>query len=270
MAELDNQPVIIASSLTGLLISYSLSKARIPHILIGGAEPDDKPKLGESMNERASLECWRFLDPEFRQYFHTKSHVSFLNGKIVSMQYLANPNRDISKISPRKAKAPSPAIFKGLLHLDRIGFDQALYRKVKASEYCTFIHNPRANVIYDQGSDKITAICLEDGPRLETPAYVFDATGPFGLVARAAGVGKKAISRRERVVWTHHWSDSGVRPDRAWWFYGTNILRLIPDIDGIDGVAWLIPLGQTMSLGLSVDAATYPADKISKEGLIQK
>lgn len=270
MTELDGKPVIIASSLTGLLISHSLSRANIPHVLIGGDAPEDQPRLGESINERASLDLWRVLDPEFRQYFHTKSHVSFLNGNIVSMQYIANPNRDLGKVSVGKKTVRPPISFDSLVHIERNKFDQTLYQKVKTSRHCTFIHNVKSKVIHDPASDRVTAVCLEDNQRLENPAYVFDATGPFGLVAKAAGVSKRAISSRERVAWTHHWRDSGQPLPKVWWLYGTNILRLIKDIDSLDGVAWLIPLGNTLSIGISVEAAAYPSDKISKETLIQK
>lgn len=270
MDKLSNKPIVIASSLTGLLISYSLSKARIPHILIGGNEPEEKPRLGESINEAASIDYWRFLDPEFRQYFHRKNHICLLNGSILSMSYSGNPNRSINEISLRSGKASPTTVINGLIHVDRSKFDKVLYQKVKANPYCTFIHNTQAKIIYDSSADKITAVCLDDAHRLENPAYVFDATGPLGLVAQAAGVTKKAISDRERVAWTHHWREPGQITPKVWWLHGTNVLRLVPHIDGIDGLAWLIPLGDAVSIGISVDAAAYPADQINKVALIQQ
>ncbi|MCB0212604.1 MAG: hypothetical protein KDJ52_24890, partial [Anaerolineae bacterium] len=270
MDELDNKPVVIASSLTGLLISYSLSQARIPHILIGGDAPADIPRLGESINEAASIDFRRFLGLEFGQYFYKKNHICLMNGSILSMSYSGNPGQGVSTVLPDRKKAAFSMVPNGLIHLDRSKFDKALYHKVKASPYCMFIHNTKANVVYDPTSDTVMAIALDDEHRLEQPRYVFDATGPLGLVARAAGVSKKAVSDRERLAWTHYWTEPGRPLPKVWWLYGTNVLRLDADRDGIEGIAWLIPLGNTISIGLSVNAATYPIDQISKEALIRK
>ncbi len=42
-----NLPVILGTTVPGLLISHSLSRAGRPHVLIGGPEPPEKPRLGE-------------------------------------------------------------------------------------------------------------------------------------------------------------------------------------------------------------------------------
>ena len=51
------RPVIVGSSLTGLLISKSLSNHHIEHVLIGGPRPLQVPRLGESLNGRAAISC---------------------------------------------------------------------------------------------------------------------------------------------------------------------------------------------------------------------
>ena len=68
-------PVVIGSSFAGVLVSLSLSRAGVQHILIGGDEPDDSPRLGESLNECASPELFSEYSEEFPDCFHTKSHI---------------------------------------------------------------------------------------------------------------------------------------------------------------------------------------------------
>ncbi|MEM7125452.1 MAG: hypothetical protein AAF702_03945 [Chloroflexota bacterium] len=269
MTDLIDKPVILASSFTGLLISLSLSKANIDHILIGGDEPDDRPRLGESISEQASFDFLRLLDAELRQYVHIKSHVSFLNGKTVSMVYPTNPHRTLDDLDLDRKSMNLWNMFDYVIHIERDKFDRVLYHKVKANPHCTFIHNTNAQIVHDPKSDRITAIQLDEDVCIEKPPYVFDATGPMGLVAQAAGVTKKAISDEERVVWTHHWRESSSPLPKVWWLCGTNILRLLEDVDGVDGAAWLIAMEDTISVGISIDASTYPTEQFSRQDLIQ-
>ena len=266
---LENTPVIIASSLTGLVISRSLSNQGIHHILIGGDEPDDTPRLGESMNEGASIDCWRFLGPEFKSCFYTKSHISLLNGKHASMLYTGNPNRSIDKANCNGNKASPFMVVNSLIHVDRIKLDKLLYHQTRASHFCTFIRNSRAKIAYDADLDKVTKVELGNDECINNPSFVFDATGPFGLVARAADIGKMELTDRERVVWTHYGREPISTLPKVWWLYGTNLLRLEQAVDGIDGIAWLIPLGNTISVGVSVEAATYRPDKFSAADVMQ-
>ncbi len=268
MKQWSQKPVIIASSLTGLLISYSLSKKKIEHILVGGDEPGEQPKLGESMNELSSADFWLWLEPEFRQFFHTKSHISLFHGDIASMIYIGNPNRKLDELPLEYGDRPTiPKVLPALIHVDRTGFDKALYHKVKESEYCTLIHCPQSNVIYDKSSDKITGIDLGEGRLIKEPTFVFDATGAFGLIARAAGISKTPTTAPQHVIWTHRYRPStrthSCEPasTREWWLSGTNLLHLNKDSDGVDGISWLIPLGDRLSIGLSVPAQHSTANK---------
>ena len=91
------EPVILGSSLTGLLISLSLSRQGVAHTLVGGGPPNDQPRLGESLNECASPGLWCDFADEFRDCFHTKSHISLFNGGLASMVYIADPSKPTSR-----------------------------------------------------------------------------------------------------------------------------------------------------------------------------
>ena len=110
---------------------------------------------------------------------------------------------------------------------------------------------------------------LDDGRVLDAPPYVFDCTGPGGIVTRAAQVGSTPLSAEQRVVWTHFQTTDGTAPDaRPWWSCGTNLLRLQADRDGVDGVSWFIPMGHTLSVGVSVDAAAWPTSRLDDAALM--
>ncbi|MCL4692159.1 MAG: hypothetical protein KJ060_06585, partial [Candidatus Hydrogenedentes bacterium] len=50
---------------------------------------------------------------------------------------------------------------------------------------------------------------------------------------------------------------------------GTNLLRLDRDTDGIDGISWLIPLGDTLSVGISIDSQSERNAGLSKEEVMR-
>lgn len=262
--------MIIGSSMTGLVVSHALSKEGVRHILIGGPEPDESPRLGESMNEGGSLACWRLFGPEFRNHFHTKSHISLLNGNIASLVSTGNPHRsmDDAMRSSTGRTFSSRNTSRSLVHLDRSRFDPVLYRKVRESHYCEFIENQKVSVRHDPESDRITSIDMGDDGVVENPSFVFDATGPFGIAARAAGVGRKTLSDRQRTVWTHYWRTEGPPHDSLWWLRGTNLLKLDQENDALNAIAWLIPLGDRISVGLSVSDAACPAEMMDKESML--
>lgn len=269
MTSLDDKPVLISSSMTSLLVSHSLSKARIPHVMIGGPEPNDLPRLGESINENSSIDFWNLLGPEFKKHFFTKSHISLMSGDLSSMIQIANPARSIDRISCNGKRIHFGKAVGTLIHAERIGLDRELYHKVRASPHCTFIED-MADVEYDEASDSIVRLTLRGGTVIDRPRYVFDGTGPRSLVARAARVGKTEISDLERVVWTHYRNENGAQLPKVWWRYGTNLLRLEQEVDGLEGISWLIPLGKILSVGISVAAETHDPEALDKAEVMRR
>ena len=251
------KPVVMASSLTGLLISYKLSREGIDHILLGGGPPDGRPRLGESLNENTSSDFLCFLEPDFREHFFPKCHISLMHGRVASIAYLTRPQRDggfpfpraIHDDATRKERMVNALL---VMHVDRTGFDRALYQRVRASPHCEFIEERPEQIEYDAASDEIVSLQLPSG-RLIRPRYVFDAGGARSMIRRAAGISSHAIARRQHVLWTH--LRAARAPERnEWWQCGTNLLRLDDELDDFAGIAWAIPMGKTLSVGVSVDA----------------
>ena len=54
-------PLVLGSSLSGLLVSLALSRRGVEHRLVGGDEPASIPRLGESLNDTASPELFRTI-----------------------------------------------------------------------------------------------------------------------------------------------------------------------------------------------------------------
>lgn len=260
--EMEGLPVVLGSSATGILVSLALSREGIDHVLIGSDEPPAPiPRLGESLIDTSSPELWRLYGQEFAQYFHYKNHISYLNGHFSSLAHLASPTRSrkrIDRFAPKEGKARYPWFGEALFHLDRIGFDRAAWDKARAQSQCHFVRKRVARLVCE--ADAIQRIEFEDGTALERPKYVFDATGFQSLVGKAVKIGTKPVSTPQRVVWTHYRRKPSDPNTDQWWRGGTNILRLDKEFDGIDAFSWAIPLGETFSVGLSVDQNNERAD----------
>ena len=255
-------PVIIGTGLSGLAISRTLSDAGCRHFLIG-SPPDSLPRLGESINLEGTVDLLR-LFPELSQfYFPKKAWVVYLCDKVVACDF------EIA-IRPKIAwlfrlfglNAPPETV-----HVDRIGFDEALYNSAVADSSCTHIDARVENIKYDTGLDTIKELNLSNQVTL-TPSFVFDATNHVRLVAKTLGVKMEYLSEPKRVVYTHYKlsRDASYRkPTIENWQHWTNLLRLYPDSDGIDGFAWCIPLGDTMSIGISMNTIS---DEMSDEHVL--
>lgn len=247
MEPLDERPVIIGSGLSGMAISDWLSKARIHHTMIG-APPNNLPRLGESIDPAGTLEMLRFY-PEFDEFYYRKRWISvFLGDYATSCNFGQNFGR---LVGLRMLGFKSPSEF---IHVDRIGFDNALYQKVVASEYCHRLDTLVTELEYDEKTDKFTNLQLGNGESLR-PSYVFDCTNHVRLLGKAANVPIKTISEPQKVIFNHYHAE-GEAPmcdsvDMEW-LHSTNILRLYADIDGINGLAWAIPLGKYISAGISI------------------
>jgi flavin-dependent dehydrogenase len=259
----EHLPVVLGSSATGILVSLQLSRDGIEHILIGSDDPpSDLPRLGESIIDTSSPELWRLYGHEFPECFYYKNHIAYLDGNFSALCHVASPTRGkkrIAKFAPADGrKTRYPWFGEALFHLDRVAFDRAAYHKARAQQECRFVAKWVTRIAVD--GDRVTRIELDDGDAIENPKYVFDATGFAGLVARAAGVGMKPISEPQRVVWTHYRRETSEEMPAEWWRGGTNLLRLDQKFDGIDAMSWMIPLGKTLSVGMSLDAKSARGD----------
>jgi len=176
--------VVLGSSLSGVLVSLSLSRAGIDHILVGGEEPAAVPRLGEALTDCASPELWRLYGREFPDCFYYKSHISIMNGNFATLIQLANPRRSperVAAFSPEKGKPGYPWLGDGLFHLDRIAFDKAVYRKAIQQKPCRFISAKIEHVSME--GDRVSRIDLQGADAISDPRYVFDCSR--GLVAEA-------------------------------------------------------------------------------------
>lgn len=255
-------PIIIGSGLTGLTISRTLTQAQIPHTLIGGP-PNSLPRLGESLNLEGTLGLLEMF-PEFSAYFFTKKVVTaYLGDYVFSCDFVANKTF-LSRLLFRLMGYTAPKEF---LQFDRLGFDAALYAQTVASEYCTQIDVKVTSLDYERESDRITTLHLSDGSTLPA-TYVFDATNHGLVVARATGIRRDTIGVPQRVVYTHYHLPDYLKtapPAPEPWEIATSIVKLYPEIDGVDGIAWCIPLGTYVSIGVSTAA---DATKLLDEELL--
>ncbi|HEX9940754.1 MAG TPA: hypothetical protein VGG03_01960 [Thermoanaerobaculia bacterium] len=251
--------VIIGSGLSGLLVSRALSRAKVHHLLLGGP-PDSSPRLGESLSLEASVFVFDFLT-EFLPYFLSKKLVVGFFGEHV---FSCDLEIDKARWPFRLLGYRSPT---ALFHVDRIGLDAALYRSVVASPYCDQADVRVEDLRYDSGSDTFSEIHLADGTRLR-PAYLFDATNHVRLAARAAGVPCHLLSGLQRVVYTHYRSPHSEAPaEREAWQLSTSIVRFYEDLDGLEAIAWCIPLGLYVSIGASMELS---ANGLTDEEVLQR
>lgn len=262
-------PIVLGSSFTGLLVSHALARRGIEHLVIGEPRPAESPRLGESVSEGMASACWDLLGPVYRPFFHEKSHVTLACGELASIVRLAEPSRELDALGPVDPRRASPSeVGARLVHLDRARLDPMLYDEVREHPACTFVEARAREVEHERGHDRIVAVRLDDGRRLE-PRVLFDATGYRGMVATAARLVHRPLGGLRRMVWLHLYRDAPVDPtSRPWWRRGTNLVRLMRRHDGIDGLGWMIPLGDEVSLGLDVDATLAGADRVGDAMLV--
>ena len=250
MSQNQTLPVIIGTGLSGMAISRVLSTLNCPHFLIG-SPPNSLPRLGESINLEGTVDLLR-LFPEFRQfYFPKKAGVIYLCDKVLACDFeIAIKPKAEWLFRVLGLKAPTETV-----HVDRIGFDAALYESSVSKPSCRHIDARVEDIKYDPQSDTITELTLSNQMTL-TPSFVFDATNHLRLVAEALKIGTKYLSEPKRVVYTHYRLSQNAAAQKSkadLWQHWTNLLRLYPDSEGIDGFAWCIPLGDTVSVGVSMN-----------------
>lgn len=250
MREATTKPVVIGCGVAGLALSRSLSRARVPHQLVGDP-PGDGLRPGESLDLPASC-LVRLLFPSLASHFHPKRRV---------VVELGHPSEVLSVAACEKASTdavlriiglpPSPY----LLHVDRVGFDGALFREVVASPCCEHLPGRVEDIDYDADADRIVALVLPDGRRV-TPSFVFDGAGPARVLGRATG------QEAERTEGLQHGVLAHVRtpPNAGAWRIQTTIGRLFEAQDGVHGGFWCIPIGDTVSVGVSTERPAEGVD----------
>lgn len=251
----DHRPVIIGVGIGGMTVSRALSKAQIPHILIG-SPPDDTPRPGESLNLEGTLLLYKHFPDLAHHYFRKSLGVAYLGEHVVSCGFV-NDHHPIKKWVFNIVGHNRPD---ELLHFDRIAFDRELYQSVTASQYCTVINEFVTEVIYDSDSDRIDQLRLANGVTL-SPRFIYDATNRGAVISRALKLKSEPLSEVHRAVYTHYHNGTGKPlPDfyDVPWERSTNILGLYPDIDGIHAIAWCIPLGSYVSIGVTTLGDTDP------------
>lgn len=253
-------PVIVGSGLSGMAISDWLTRDKIDHILIG-AKPNNLPRLGESIDPAGTLELLRYY-PDYNEYYFRKRWISvFLGDYATTCNFGQNFNRIVAL---KLLGFTSPEEF---IHVDRVGFDAAFYDRVIASPHTQRIEALVEHLDYDPGTDTIKAIHLDNGEVLQ-PQYVFDCTNHVRLLGRALEIPMKTISDPQRIVFDHfHVEGAAPRCDSTEmeWLHATNIMRLYEDIDGLNGLSWLIPLGSYVSVGISMPRDEHkdcPAEEV--------
>jgi flavin-dependent dehydrogenase len=145
------------------------------------------------------------------------------------------------------------------VQIDRIGFDAALWELTVTSEHCTVIDAPVTALEFDAGTDSVASVCLADGTVVR-PAYVFDATNHGRLLGRTAKIACRTLGTPQRVAYTHYHLAAGASRDTEAWELTTAIVRLFSASDGVDAIAWCIPLGDYVSIGVSLSAADSALD----------
>jgi flavin-dependent dehydrogenase len=240
-------PVILGAGLTGLAISRALAQAGVRHVLVGD-RVTAAPRLGESLNAEGSLEVVRQF-PELRRFLFPKRRQALLFGDqaVAFDSWPGTAGRWFDGWLGYPATVP-------LWHVDRVGFDRALYELVIADEACTVVEDRAVGLDYHRGTDRIAAVHLAGGQTLAS-TYVFDATNHLRVVARQLGVPCTVLGEERRVVFAHCRAAAPGRMPAPPWKTSTVLLRLDRRQDPVEGLAWCIPLGDYVSVGVSVDPA---------------
>ena len=247
-------PVVIGSGLTGLSISHCLSRASIDHVLIG-RRPDTSPRLGESLNLDGTILILEMF-PQLSRFLYPKREVlGYLGDYKVTCDFSVSERAVARAIFRALGYAPATEF----LQVDRIGFDAALWDIAVASEHCTVLEESASEMEFDASNDHFTAVRTSNGSVVQ-PSYVFDATNHGRLLGQAAGIGYRTFGAPQRVAYTHYHRRADASRETEAWELTTAIVRLFPATDGVDAIAWCIPLGDYISVGVSAVAAATDLD----------
>ena len=251
---MNREPVVIGSGLTGLSISHSLSRAGVDHIVIG-RRPDSSPRLGESLNLDGTI-LLQEMFPQLSRFFYPKREVlGYLGDYQVTCDFVVGARKISRAIFRALGYAPATEF----LQVDRVGFDAALWDLAVANKHCSVVDTAVAEMEFDAASDRFTGIRLADGSVVQ-PSYVFDATNHGRLLGQAANIGYRTFGAPQRVAYTHYHRRADASRATEPWELTTAIVRLFRATDGIDAIAWCIPLGDYVSIGISAAAAETDLD----------
>ncbi len=240
-------PVIIGGGIGGMLISRALSKKGIKHVLVGSVQLGDTPKLGESMTEACTIEFTQEF-PGYEKYLFPKEFTPFFMGDIVA-------GLRFDFFGTMASLFVDGNVPKTFVHLDRIGFDQALYDEVSRSEDCYWIDSVVEDVEYDRATDRVTSLRLKDGQTIRC-TYAWDCTNQVRLLGNKLEIPYQNFDAPRRVIFTHYTEkdckDLCHRQDLPW-MHATTLLRAEENADRLNGVSWFIPLGSYVSVGISME-----------------
>jgi flavin-dependent dehydrogenase len=238
--------VILGGGLTGMSISLRLERSGIPHTLVGGP-PGHAPRLGESLNLEGTLHLDEFAG-EYHDFFGPKTGATAYLGDHAVYCGFHVAGKPINRIFYKLLGTHAPAEFH---HIDRIALDNAMWERTESSRHARIVDAKVESIGYDKTTDLVTAIDLSTGDTLR-PKVVFDATNHKRVVAQAAGVPVQTMDEPQRVVYTHYHPDRPIPEPRPAYDRATNLIRLFREIDGIDAVAWYIPIRTYLSIGVSM------------------
>lgn len=253
---LPSLPVIVGTGLTGCAISRSLSRAGIRHLLVGPRPLDEGARLGESLNLEGSLDIVDYF-PEMKELYFAKTAVTAHVGDMEVRCDLNMQRGAASAAFYRALGYPSPP--DAFLHIDRKGFDTAIFEAVVADPRCQHVDALVEEVDYDRASDRVRRLGLSGGLEV-APITVFDATNHVRAVARHLGLELEILGVAQRSVYGHFEHDGPQSCDESVW-HSTHVVRLEPAIDGLDGLAWYIPLKGLASIGVGVDIDEQRPDR---------
>lgn len=242
-----NVPVIIGGGIGGMLISRALIKKKIRHVLIGSSQLGDTPKLGESMTEACTIEFTQDF-PGYEKYLFAKEFTPFFMGNIVA-------GLRFDFFGTMASLFLDENIPKAFIHVDRIGFDQALYDEVSRAQECYWIEELVEDVDYDRATDRVELVRLKSGVTIK-PLFAWDCTNHIRLFGKKLEIPYKNFDAPRQVIFTHYYEkdckDLCHRKDLPW-MHATTLLRADERIDNLKGVSWFIPLGSYVSVGISME-----------------
>jgi len=243
-----SQPTIIGTDLSGLLISIALSNAGIGHTLIGSAPTDESLHHGETTSMVAPV---IFLQ-SFPELLHCVYEKKF--GIVHTRKHSIKLDFSHPSLLPMKI---GMKLFEGIdftypLQIDRVALDQALFEKAAYAPYCTHRDATVDKLAYDSTADRIAEVTLADGTTIPT-SHLFDASGQDRVVGKQIGLRARQIDEPQLMVQAYyHAATSLPKLQQMGWCDELNIMRLYRDEWGIDGIVTLIPLGDRLSLRMSM------------------
>ncbi len=247
--------VVIGTGLGGLAISCELSRHGIPHLLLGRPESNRRPRLGESLDPPGVLGM-RLVFPELSDCWFPKTHASVLIADYAGL-LCVDARAYASETSYYRGYGLEPF---ALLHVDRAELDARAHRRAVAHPCCTWIDEPVTAIRTDASSARIRRIEFGDDQHVE-PTFVFDASGLQQSIIRHLELPKTFLGEPEHAAFTHLTAETApAGTELPGWMHATNLLRLQKAHDGIDGVAWAIPLGRHLSIGVSAGDDGGPHD----------